>query len=251
LEHYALPAQVYGVALLLARLGSFAMVMPGVGEQMVPSQIRLAFSFVLSIALFPLLASKLPLMPVSLGDMAGQVVTEIILGLAIGTLLRVFMQALAVAGEIISLQTTLSFAQTTNPLQAQPTASVTTFITLVGLVSLFVTDLHMMFLAGIVKSYTLFPAGHGVPYEDLKTLMVKTVGETFALGVQLAAPLLVFSLVFNIALGLVARVMPQFQIFFVATPLIVLLGLALFAISLGSLGVIWLDRYRAFAGQWV
>ena len=160
------------------------------------------------------------------------------------------MQALAVAGEVISLQTTLSFAQTTNPLQAQPTASVTTFITLVGLTAVFATDLHMLFVAGIVRSYTLFPAGHGVPMADFNTLIVRTMGQTFALGIQLSAPVLVFSLVFNIATGLIGRVMPQFQIFFVATPLSVLLGLAVFAISLGGIGVIWIDRYRAFVLQW-
>ena len=63
--------------------------------------------------------------------------------------------------------------------------------------------------------------------------------------------MLIFSLVFNIAAGLVARVMPQFQIFFIATPLTVLLGLAVFAMSLGGMGMVWIERYRAFAGQWI
>ncbi len=250
MEHYALAAQVYGGALIFARIGAFFMTMPGVGEATVPGQIKLAFSFVLTIALFPVLAPLLPAEPNNLFAMAAQLIAELIIGLSIGLILRMFMQALAVAGEVISLQTTLSFAQTTNPLQAQPTASVTTFITLVGLTAVFATDLHMLFVAGIVRSYTLFPAGHGVPMADFNNLMVRTVAQTFALGVQLSAPVLVFSLVFNIATGLIGRVMPQFQIFFVATPLSVLLGLAVFAISLGGIGVVWIDRYRAFALQW-
>lgn len=227
------------------------MAMPGLSEAVVPTNIRLAFSLVLTIALFPMLAPHLPAMPVGLAEMVIQIVSEIIIGLAIGLLLRVFTQALAVAGEVVSLQTTLAFSQTTNPLQAQPTASVTTFVTLMGLTVIFVTDLHMLFLAGIVKSYVLFPAGRGVPFADFNTLMIRTVGETFALGIQLSAPVLVFSLIYNIATGLIARVMPQFQIFFVVTPLTVLLGLAVFALSLGSLGMIWIDRYRAFASQWI
>ena len=250
MEHYALAAQVYGGALIFARIGAFFMTMPGVGESTVPGQIKLAFSFVLTIALFPVLAPLLPAEPNNLFAMAAQLIAELIIGLSIGLILRLFMQALAVAGEVISLQTTLSFAQTTNPLQAQPTASVTTFITLVGLTAVFATDLHMLFVAGIVRSYTLFPAGHGVPMADFNTLIVRTMGQTFALGIQLSAPVLVFSLVFNIATGLIGRVMPQFQIFFVATPLSVLLGLAVFAISLGGIGVIWIDRYRAFVLQW-
>jgi len=61
----------------------------------------------------------------------------------------------------------------------------------------------------------------------------------------------VFSLIFNIATGLIGRVMPQFQVFFVATPLIVLLGLSLFALSLGTIGMVWVDHYRDLIGLFV
>ena len=61
--------------------------------------------------------------------------------------------------------------------------------------------------------------------------------------------MIVFSLVFNIASGLIARSMPQFQVFFVATPLTLLLGLSVFALSLGVVGLVWLDRFRTFASS--
>jgi flagellar biosynthetic protein FliR len=67
------------------------------------------------------------------------------------------------------------------------------------------------------------------------------------LGVQLSAPLLVFALIFNIASGLIGRVMPQFQVFFAAAPLSIILGLSVFALSLGVLGTVFIDRYRALA----
>ena len=82
-------------------------------------------------------------------------------------------------------------------------------------------------------------------------LEIRTVGQTFALGVQLSAPILVFSLVFNIAAGYVGRMMPQFQIFFVATPLSVLLGLSIFGLGLGAFGLVWVDHFRSFLGQFV
>ena len=104
------------------------------------------------------------------------------------------------------------------------------------------------FVAAIVNSFQLFPFGRAVPLADAGELAIRTVGGSFALGVQLAAPVLVFSLIFNIAAGLVGRVMPQFQVFVVATPLIVLLGLSIFALSLGVIGMVWIERYREVIG---
>ena len=80
--------------------------------------------------------------------------------------------------------------------------------------------------------------------QDGAALALQTVSGSFSLGIQLAAPVIVFSLVFNLATGLIGRVMPAFQIFFVASPLSVLLGLSIFALSLGGMGMVWADRYR-------
>jgi len=157
--------------------------------------------------------------------------------------------ALAVAGEVVSLQTTLAFAQTANPLQAQPGAAVSSFLGLLGVVLIFDAGLQRMFIAAMAHSYTAFPALKSIAVNDAAKVAVQAAASAFSLGIQLAAPVIVFSLIFNIATGLVGRVMPQFQIFFVATPLNVLLGLSIFALSLGMLGLVWLDRYRGFVDR--
>ena len=118
------------------------------------------------------------------------------------------------------------------------------FLSLMAAVLIFVTDLHHFFIGAMVRSYSLFPFGHAPPVADFGQLMIRTTAGAFALGVQLAAPVLVFSLVFNIATGLVGRAMPQFQIFFAAAPLQLLLGMSLLALSLGAMGTFWIDRYR-------
>jgi flagellar biosynthetic protein FliR len=159
-----------------------------------------------------------------------------------------FTAALTTAGELISLQTTLAFAQTANPSEAQPTASVGTFLMLVGMTLVFDTDLHQLFIAAIAHSYTLFAPAKALPLGDAAMLATQTVGKTFALAVQMAAPVIVFSLVFNIASGLIGRAMPQFQVFFVATPLNLLLGLSIFALSLGSIGLVWVRGFETFVG---
>ncbi|MDB5417080.1 MAG: fliR [Phenylobacterium sp.] len=243
MEHYATAQQVYGAGLIFARLGSIVMLIPGVGETFVPARVRLGFAFLFAIVLFPILAATAPPVPTVVSGAAGAIIKEVLIGLMMGAILRLFMTSLSTAGEIVSIQTTLSFAQTANPTEAQPSPSLGTFLGLLGLLLIMTTNLHHLFIGAIVKSYAIFPFTRAVPVADAGQLAIETVSRSFGLGLQLSAPVLVFSLVFSIATGLVARVMPQFQVFFVATPLQVLLGLSVFALSLGSIGMVWVDRY--------
>jgi flagellar biosynthetic protein FliR len=247
LEHYALPVEVYGASLVFARVGALVMLMPGVGETAVPVRARLAFAFLLALVLYPVVRANLPQVSATVEGMFGQLIIELLIGLGLGAILRFFLAAMITTGEVVSLQTTLAFAQTTNPTQAQPAATVGSFLTVLALALIFSTDLHQLFIGAIAKSYTLFIPGKPPPVGEFAQLAIRMVGDTFALGVQLAAPVLVFSLIFNVASGLVGRVMPQFQIFFIATPLNLLFGLSVFALSLGVLGLVWIDRFRAFA----
>ncbi len=243
MESFAAASQVYAGGLIFARVGAIVMLLPGIGDTSVPPRVRLGFAFLMAMMLMPVVARGMPIPP-AVSGVAGAVIKEVMIGLMIGGILRIFLSSLTTTGEIISIQTTLSFAQTAAPGQATPSTTLGTFLGLIGVTLIMATDLHHMFLTAIVRSYALFPFGRDVPVADSAQLAVQTVAGSFRLGLQLAAPVVVFSLVFNIAAGLVGRVMPQFQVFFVATPLIVLLGLSIFAMSLGVIGMVWLNRYR-------
>ena len=204
-------------------------------------------ALLLSLVMWPLVAGTLPALPPTMGGMVGWIIREVATGLAIGMILRSFMTALVTAGEIISQQTTLGFAQTANPLQASPGSTLSAFLMLLGVTLIFATNTHHMFIAGVLGSYEAISPAKPMIAPDFAALAVKTLGQSFMLGVQLAAPVLVFALIFNLASGLVARVMPAFQVYFAAAPLSVLLGLSIFALSLGVMGTIFIDRYRALA----
>lgn len=240
------PGQVWAAALVFARVGAIVMLMPGIGEQAVPPRVRLSFALLLALAITPMVTGVLPALPSTVGSMAGHVIREVLIGLMLGALMRVLLSALSVAGELVSLQTTLSMAQTTNPMQAMPGSSLATFLGLFGLVLIFASDLHHLFVSGLFESYRLFSPAKAVPVADAAALAARTTGQAFSLGVQLAGPVIVFALIFNVAVGLVGRVMPQFQVFFVAAPLQILLGLAVFALSLGAVGLVWVEKYRVF-----
>ncbi|ACG77345.1 flagellar biosynthesis protein FliR [Phenylobacterium zucineum HLK1] len=251
MESYATAQQVFAAGLVFARLGAIIMLIPGLGETFIPARIRLSFALALALMLFPVLGATAPPIPASAGALAGEVIRELLIGLMIGAILRIFMLSLATAGEIVSLGTTLSFAQTANPMQAQPTPTLSTFLGMLGIVLILTTDLHHMFLAALVRSYAIFPFGREVPVGDAGQLAIQTTSRAFALGLQLAAPVVVLSLIVNVAVGLVGRVMPTFQVFFIASPLLVLLGLSVFAVSLGVIGMVWVDRYRELIGMFL
>ncbi len=247
MEGYATADQVWGAALVFARLGAILMLLPGLGETYVPPRIRLSLALVITLVVWPIAAPVLPALPESVGGMAGWVIREVATGLMIGAILRAFMTALATAGEVVSLQTTLSFAQSTNPMQAQPGSTLSAFLTLLGVTLLFATNTHHLFLAGLAGSYELIAPVRPLITADFVELAVRTLADSFMLGIQLAAPVIVFAIIFNLASGLVGRVMPQFQVFFATAPLSILLGLSIFTLSLGVVGTIFIDRYRSLA----
>jgi flagellar biosynthesis protein FliR len=237
-------ALLWQVGLIFIRLGIIAMLLPGLGDQSTPPRLRLSFSLVLSMMLVPVLGSYLPPLPQGLSGVVYQIVHELFIGLLLGTLIRVFISALTIAGEVVSLQTTLSFAQTTNPTQAQPTASLGTFLALLGLVLIYAMNLHHLFIEAMIDSYKIFPASRDIMLGDAASLMIKTVAATFVMAMQISAPVIAFALIFNIATGFVGRIMPQFPVFFAATPLSVMLGLSVLALSLGVSGLVFIEHYQ-------
>ena len=244
MEHYATGQQVFAGGLVFARLAAILMLIPGFGETFVPVRIRLSLALLLALVLFPVVGATVPPIPANVSGVAGAVIKETLIGLMIGTILRIFMTSLASAGEVVSIQTTLGFAQTTNPTQAAPSTTRGPFLGWTGIVLIMTTNLHHLFLSAIVRSYTIFPFTRVIQVADANALAIQTVSRSFALGLQLAAPVVAFSLIFNIATGLVGRVMPQFQIFFVSAPLMIIMGLSIFGLSLGLIGIVWIDHYR-------
>ena len=246
MSSFALPVDIWHTGLIFLRIGALVMLMPGIGEQAVPTMARLSFALLLSLCLGPVVGHTLPPLPETLGALVGQAIKELLIGVMIGLLLQITLMSLAVAGEAVSIQTTLAFSQTANPAEAQPGSSVGSFLSVMAIALIFASNLDHMFIAAMVRSYALFSPTKALPLMDAATLAVRAFGQAFALGLQLAAPVVVFSVIFNVAVGLVGRMMPQFQVFFVATPLHVLFGLSVFALSLGGIGLVWQQHYAAF-----
>jgi flagellar biosynthetic protein FliR len=228
-----LPQTAYFYLLLFARMGAFLMLVPALGEDIIPQRMRLSFALALTFMLYPLLIQYLPPLPADLGGMIGQLVRELVVGLILGAITRIMVMATAVAGAIVAFQAGLSVAMTADPTQGgQQGAIFGSFLSFLGIALIFATDLHHLALAAVFDSYMVFDPQADIMFDDAAQLAIRTVASAFTIGVQMSAPFIVFGLVFNLGAGILARLMPQLQVFFILMPANILAGVVLFALLL-------------------
>jgi flagellar biosynthetic protein FliR len=237
-----LTVNIFAFLLVFTRLGEAFMVVPGIGENFVSPRVRLSIALAVSFLVTQFVADRLPPEPATPIELALLLITEVLIGLVIGGVLRLLMSSLHVAGTIIAQQSGLAAAMFFDPGQGTQGAITSTFLTLMGITMIFVTDMHFLFLQGTFASYELFPAGLVPPLGDISMLVSDYVQTSFKLGFQIGAPFLVFGLTFYIGVGLINRLMPQVQIFFVAMPLQIVLSFAILALTIGA-GMMWFIGY--------
>ncbi len=237
--------QVAGFFLVFARIGAVIMLLPGFGDAAVSPRIRLILALALSLVIFPLAARYLPPIPVTAMGLGGLIIAEVAIGLMIGAIVKILFSALVVTGAIIGLQSGLAAANLFDPSQGGQSAIIARFLGLAAIVLMFAAGLHHQIIEGLARSYMMFTPGDGLMPGDFATLAVDAMAGSFALGLQLAAPFLVYGIVFNVGLGLMARLAPTLQVFFIAQPLNLLLGFALML----ALGGIILTQFIASFGE--
>ncbi|WP_460102644.1 flagellar biosynthetic protein FliR [Qipengyuania sp. 483] len=228
-----LPAQISAFFVIFARLGGVMMMLPVFSDDAVPGRIRLLIAAGISLALFGMLGPQVPASDVSVG-LAGMVVAELLVGLALGAIVRIMFLAITIAGSIISLQTGLTSAVMPDAALGGQLPVMAKLVSVSAAVLCFSLGIHHFWIAAMVNSYLVFPVGNLPPAVDFAQLAIATTTKSMELGFSLAAPLVVYGIVFNVALGLAARLAPTIQVFFIAQPLNILLGLALFAATLGA-----------------
>lgn len=242
-----LPALVFAAGLVFARLGAILMLLPGFGEPSIPVRIRLVFALLLCLIMAPIIAPSLPTMPPQPLAMAGIVIGEVITGLMIGAVARMLVSTAAVAGQVIGMQTGLAMAQSFDPSQGSQGALIATFLNLTFLLLLLATNTHHMLLQMALNSYEVFEPGAMPSMADAADWALTAFSDAFRLGIQLASPLIMYALLFYLALGILSRLMPQAQIFFIAMPSNIMIGLFILTISLGAMSAVWLERMQRFA----
>lgn len=236
-----LPGWAFAVGLLIARIGSACMLLPGIGEAALPSTIRAGFTLALVAVLLPVVAPLIPPAPDDVWRGLGMVGAEIVTGLWLGWITRLLLLALPVAGQIAADMIGISNVLQPDPALGPQTAALSQALELAGPVLLLATGLYRLPLAALAGSYQLIPPGTLLPVSDTAEQVTGAVSESFALALQLASPFLLAGIVWQVALGLLARLVPQLQVYFAALPGQILGGVVL----LGLLGTALLAAWQA------
>ncbi len=228
-----LPETAYLYMLLFIRIGTILMLMPALGESAIPARMRLTFALAFTLVVFPALSQGLPPMPTGLAPFVALILHELAIGLIIGAITRITVMATQVAGAIVAFQVGLSAAQVADPTQSGVQGAVIgSFLSMVGITLIFATDLHHVALAAIYDSYMVFLPTDPLMFDDVAQLAIRTVSHAFIIGIQMSAPFIVFGLVFNLGAGILARLMPALQVYFLLMPANIIAGLLLFGLLL-------------------
>lgn len=237
-----LATDVYRFLILFTRLGAALMFMPGFSGQRVPTRMQLLFALALAFLLLPVLGPLVPATPARPGQLVLLILSEGLIGIFMGMVVQVVMMALHLAGTFIGFQTGLTNAFSFDFVAEQQSSLLTTFFATLALVVMFATDMHHMLIRAVVDTYVTFPPGRPVPVGEFSEMLSHLASSSFNMGLKLSAPLLAFGLIFYAAMGLLSRMVPQMQVFFVALPIQMIAGLWMVMVGLPLMMLVFL-RY--------
>ena len=244
-----LPALAATFMLVFARIGAMVMLLPGFGESSIPTRIKLSIALLLTLIILPLHRTAYQVDTNAIAPLLVLMLHEIVIGIVLGATARVTLAALQVAGSVIAQQLGLGFVTAVDPTQGQQGLLIGNFLTILGITLLFATDSHHLVIAALNESYRIFAPGEMFPSGDVAALATRAFAAAFKIGLQLSAPFLVFGLVFNIGLGVLARLMPQMQVYFVGVPLSILIGFLILALVITAIMGTFLDYFTGVMQQ--
>lgn len=236
-----LPGWAFAAVLVIARIGCACMMLPGIGESELPMTVRAGFVLAFAALVLPALQPLMPTMPQDVPRLAVMVLAEITAGLWLGWLARLIVLAPAMAGQIIAGAIGMTNVIQPDPTLGPSTAALSRLLGLAAPVIVLASGLYAYPLAAVIGSYRLVQPGQFLPVGDTVDSVISAVSTVFGLGVRLAAPFLMASVLFHGAMGLIGRLVPHLQTHFATVPGQIVGGVLLLALLSGAMIAVWTD----------
>lgn len=235
----------FAFVLVLGRIGAAMTLLPGLGEAAPPAMLRAGLAVGITALLLPGIMPLIPHQPAALPTVAGMIAAEVVTGLWLGWLARLLVLALPIAGQFIAFMLGVSNVLVTDPELGAQSSALEQLFSLAAPLAVLISGLYALPLAALAGSYQLIAPGALLPAGDGTMLAVRAVAESFALALKLASPFVLATIVWHVVIGLVARLVPNVPVYFVALPGQILGGLLLLAALTGPLLAAWMDAAGA------
>jgi flagellar biosynthetic protein FliR len=229
-------------AAVFLRVAPIIGLLPGFGESSVPMRIKLvlviAFTLIVTPVLSPDLANH------ARAPTVGLILSETIVGLALGIALRLFLMALQMAGSIAAQSTSL--AQILGNASQTPLPAIGHLLATGAVALMMIMGVHVRLAEMIVLSYGIFPVAEFPDVGTLSQWGVARIAQAFSFGFSLAAPFVLVSVLYNLTLGIINRAMPQLMVVLVGAPAAMALTLFLLMLVVPTMLVVWLGAFQSF-----
>lgn len=239
--------QIQSFLLILIRITAMLSLLPVFGSQNVPIRLKVGFSFLLAIILSPLIpvADQLPV-NFSLAHFIFIVIKELFIGITIGFASTMLFASVQFAGRLVDTEMGFALVQLMDPFTNAASTVTGQFQVLVYSIVFLLINGHFFMLMAIKKSFEVIPlmTSH-LPSENEANFLIAMIGNIFILAIRLAAPILSVLILTSLSLGIIARTVPQINIFFVGLPLKIFLGITTLAIVLPGLITIFRSMVEA------
>lgn len=231
---------IWLAALVFLRVGAAMALMPAFGEQVVPPRVRLVLALAFTAITLPAVAPKLQNLP----NYPLTALGEVVVGLALGIGLRLFILALQTAGSIVAQTTSLS--QLFGGATPEPQPAIGNLLVMAGLALALYSGLHVKVASLLILSYDILPAGRLPRAGDLADWGLQRTALATELAFSLAAPFVIGSVIYNLALGVINKAMPQMPVSLVGAPVLTAGALVLMALAVPLMLIVWMGGFSGF-----
>lgn len=241
-------SQIDVFLLIMARVGGIFLASPVFSNRIIPAQVKVSLTVIMTMVLFEGLHVKAPVIPTQMGAFAVYLVSEVAIGFVIGFVAQFTFAAVQFAGQAIDMQLGFAVVNVIDPVYGTQAPLVGSFNNLLALLLFLAVNGHHYIIAALYQSYQRIPIFGLSHVKETSQVIIELFGGMLVTGVKLAIPIVGAMFVAEMALGIMARTVPQMQVFFVGIPAKIFLGFILLLIVipayLSTMQLLFDNSYR-------
>ncbi len=226
--------QNFAVFILIStRISGIFLTAPIFSSRNIPARVKIFFSMAIALIVTPVLLQKQAItVPDTLFPYIFSVICELLVGLTIGLVMEIFFAIIQVAGQMLDTQIGFGIVNVVDPQSGTQIPLLGNFVQVVFIIVFLATDMHHLFIMALIDSFQMVPVNQVVIEGSLALFILKLVADMFLMAVKIAMPVVMTTLLVDIAMGMLARTMPQMNVFVVGIPLKLAVGIFMLSVVL-------------------